>query len=668
MVDNYSKTAAMMEDDDESIPQGGGEDNEDENVEEDEETEEDEDFEDTSEDDDDEEEEDDDDEEEEEDDDEEERDEDDDDDFEHLCDRMSRNDTDDCFYIFFVDDDDRAFRLAGSLNGNTTVTKACVYLNKKVSKAGVRALAQGLVKSNVAYLSLSDEGIPWERTEYQSDVLWYFCKAAMKKVSILNILGQMCDKTAMGLSRMLSSHSCSLEELSLSCIYTQQEKAHTLYEGIRNSNIVKLKLQGNPPFCRILFSKGVLQLPKLRHVEIETCAQGSTMHTVQDSNIFGELPHLDNNSSSQQTSNLESLHLNLRQFLGNDEVPFLLRAIGRNPSLKILKIEQNTIGDQGISSLIQGWGEWPRLETLDLSHNIIGVAGLCQLLNAASIHPSLKSLDLSWNENIGKENFQNISQELIDGLQRSSQLRELNLRFCCLKDIEVAVLAKGLCHNRSIKTLRLGNNNIGDQGVNSLVDSFKNGLQLEELQLSSIRAAGVRNLVKVSYTHPSLTALFLASCGPICHSELFLIAKELKNSKLLKLTLTVKNICFGEVYEKACDALVDAVRCNMHLEELDLIDISFRAKQAIIFFLGTAKALRQLLKLDNEPPPGLWCHVLAKCGNTDSSLLFYLLEEKPSLIPAVERMAAKKRERSKSSGTEAPPGKRPSSFVSCLEN
>jgi hypothetical protein len=234
------------------------------------------------------------------------------------------------------------------------------------------------------------------------------------------------------------------------------------------------------------------------------------------------------------------------------------------------------------------------------------------------------------------------------------------------------VLAKGLHQNHNVKKLVLDANNIGDHGVASLVEGLSNGFLLEELHLvfnENIGAAGVRKLVKVTSTHHSLTALHLDRCGRISCSDLILIAKEIKNSKLSLLALNVNTRIRGEMYEKASNALVGAVRCNMHLQELrnlDVIDISLSAKKAINFFLGTATDLRQLLKLDSEPPSGLWCHVLAKYGN-NHSLLFYLLGEKPLLIPALERKTAKKRERRQSTATDASPRKRPpSSFGTWL--
>jgi hypothetical protein len=281
-------------------------------------------------------------------------------------------------------------------------------------------------------------------------------------------------------------------------------------------------------------------------------------------------------------------------------------------------------------------------------------------------------LDLSWNKDIGRQGFQSIAQGMIDGFQRPSRLLELTLRGCGLNDTDMDVLAKGLHQNHNVKKLVLDANNIGDHGVASLVEGLSNGFLLEELHLvfnENIGAAGVRKLVKVTSTHHSLTALHLDRCGRIGSSDLILIAKEIKNSKLSLLEVSVKwRNRRGEMYEKASNALVGAVRCNMHLEKLslDAIDISWRAKEAINFFLDGARDLRQLLKLDNEPPSGLWCHVMAKYGN-NHSLLFYLLGEKPLLIPALERKTAKKRERRQSTATDASPRKRPpSSFVSWL--
>ncbi len=593
--------------------------------------------------------------------------------FEQLCHQLRHNTiTEYCDDFFEIKDDECAFQLAALLTGNTTLKSANFTLCRPVTKAGVEALARGLNQSKIESLLVEDDNVARSRTEYETDVLFCFCEAAMKKLVRLELPWQMNDETVTRFSRALRHDSCTLEELDLNCFSVHDPaKIYTLLESIWNSNIRKLFLVGGLSFCRYMLVLGILSMPKLHDITITTHCDYPRMQTVQDWKLFGEMTSQDDETCPfflPYLSTALSVKVELYDYLGNHEVPLLAKVIGRNPNLKMLDLESNTIGDEGVACLIERWDKWQQLETLDLVNNKVGVVGLCQLLNAASTHPSLKSLDLSWNVHVGREGFQSISQELINGFQLPSQLRELNLTGCDLTDGDLVVLAKGLQCNQNLKKLRLDNNNIGDQGVALLVESLENGFALEELHLSSnasISAVSVRNLVKLTCIHPCLKALYLDHCGRIPYQDLFLIAQELKKSKLSTLIVRVEGVRFvnmksrkAKAQRKACDvasdALVNAIKCNMHLEEfsLDLIEIPRRSKQAIKFFLDTAKSIRQLLKLNNEPPSGLWCNVLAKYDN-NYSLVFYLLGEKPLLVPASERMATKKRERSESTEIDA---------------
>jgi hypothetical protein len=258
-----------------------------------------------------------------------------------------------------------------------------------------------------------------------------------------------------------------------------------------------------------------------------------------------------------------------------------------------------------------------------------------------------------------------------DEIRNPLKLVNLNLGGCGLDDAGIDALVKGLNRHSSIKRLGLDYNNIGDKGVELLVESMDNGLLLDELCLSrnKLGANGVLSLMRLTSTYPSLRELDLSSCKRIRFKSLALIANELKLSKLLKLTLHVEAVHFAnnksqkaKAQQRACKmasaALVNAVKCNTHLQELDvdLIDIRMEAKQEIKFLLGVAKSVRQLLRLDEELDPfGLWCHVLAKCG-TNCSLVFYMIGEKPSLIPSFENVTEKRRRGSNT--TDGPPHKR----------
>jgi hypothetical protein len=88
-------------------------------------------------------------------------------------------------------------------------------------------------------------------------------------------------------------------------------------------------------------------------------------------------------------------------------------------------------------------------------------------------------------------------------------------------------------------------------------------------------------------------------------------------------------------------ALVDGLRENTKLQKIidehRTVDSTFSPGLAreINFYLGLNRRGRMLLRLSghSEPPSGLWPRVLAKLSSPrDTSLLFYFLQDKPTIV------------------------------------
>lgn len=599
--------------------------------------------------------------------------------FDKRCCRLRRNDNNDDD----LDDDDLsvyddccAFQLAWSLMRNTSLGKFDITLFRRVTEVGARALARSLEQSGVPNLGidyhLEDELGRAELLENEFNVIWFVLESAIRTVTELHIQFEFCDDEAMRLGNAMLPETCSLKNLSIIHLNVEEQGAYALLQGIQNSKIEYLQLESVPlPSCRTLLSNGILNHQNFKQLCVSCKYVSDDNFRRRNWNMFGELP-IDQVSPNHdwQVPNLESLTLNCS--LSDRDVQSVVLALRRNAILEVLDLCNNNITDAGVTILVKSLVEWVRLQTLDLSNNNIGAVGLKLLLDNSSTHCSLSQLHLSGNPKIGQQGLCNVFTEDV-GEMVSLNLSVLILCRCGLKDLDVTILANRLHHNGSVKRLLLSNNNIGDAGVQSLAEAFNNGLVLRDLNLShnDISAEGVQSLVNATCRQSCLKDLNVENCKHISFESLIKIAKELRTSKLSALTVCVTSVEFADSDSReasaqrnhrvvASKALANAVRSNMQLQKLNFaaINILESAKLEIDFFLVRARHVRQLLRFDKcGVPAGLWCHVLAKYGNT-KSLLFYILGEQPSLIPAFESFVGEKHGRCESMATGEPPQKR----------
>jgi hypothetical protein len=129
-----------------------------------------------------------------------------------------------------------------------------------------------------------------------------------------------------------------------------------------------------------------------------------------------------------------------------------------------------------------------------------------------------------------------------------------------------------------------------------------------------------------------------------------MIANDLTHSRVSKLSLHATKLPTWAVdrldaesqatvkaqKEVASQALLRAVKCNMHLKELSNFDLPDIIQKQVLFYLTLNKFGRKfLLSQEQAIIPALWPHILEICGE-DASFLFYFLREQPMLIPAVK--------------------------------
>ncbi len=276
----------------------------------------------------------------------------------------------------------------------------------------------------------------------------------------------------------------------------------------------------------------------------------------------------------------------------------------------------------------------------------------------AEIAPCLDSLTLN-NVNIGLPNDQSHLRYLSDRLRGpTSNLLGLTLRLCRLDDGAMTILASGLHNQRSMTTLNLADNRIGDDSIAAFVENWPEDSKLELLDLRDnlITTVGLERLMTALPNRHAMKTLMLRS-NAFGFDGVEMIGNHLPNLRLKDFRLGGTSILSSQVTRtRAMHSLLRGIKANYFLQNLDIQYYSFprlELTHEITFYTKLNLYGRHLLTLANDVPPALWCLLFAKARIdrefSPVSIIFYFLVEQPHLVN--ERKGRKRRKRQTSHPT-----------------
>jgi hypothetical protein len=263
----------------------------------------------------------------------------------------------------------------------------------------------------------------------------------------------------------------------------------------------------------------------------------------------------------------------------------------------------------------------------------------------ANILSCVESLTLQ-NVDIGLPDDKSQFQSLCEGLGRTSNLLGLTLEHCRLDDDATRMLATRLQNHRSMTTLNLAGNLIGDVGIAAFVENWPEDSNLESLDVSrnSMTSGGLQQLMAALPNRRSMKILNL-SRNKFGSDGLEMIGNHLPNLRLQEMDLRNLSMSNPVASTRAMQSLVRGIKDNYFLEHLD-IDCSRVLEHEINFYTKLNKSGRHLL-IANDVPPTLWCSIFAKYrierDEFSLSMIFYFLVEQPLLVN--ERQGGKRRKR-----------------------
>ncbi|XP_044115818.1 ribonuclease inhibitor isoform X2 [Neovison vison] len=189
----------------------------------------------------------------------------------------------------------------------------------------------------------------------------------------------------------------------------------------------------------------------------------------------------------------------------------LCRVVAAKPSLQILDLGDNKLGDEGIatlcSSLLQSSCQIQVLRLWDCDITITGCRDLCRVIRAKQ---SLKEISLAGNV-LGDEGARLLCEGL---LEPGCQLQTLWAKYCSFTAASCASFGEVLAQNKGLTVLQLSNNKLGDAGVRDLCQGLRQpGAVLRDLGLGDCDVAdeGCASLASLLLVNHSLRELDLSN-------------------------------------------------------------------------------------------------------------------------------------------------------------
>lgn len=252
-----------------------------------------------------------------------------------------------------------------------------------------------------------------------------------------------------------------------------------------------------------------------------------------------------------------------RRGLEENDAELISSTLRSNPQIAVLKLGYNNLGDRGTSVIASGCAREGRR------------------------HQNLTVLDLGFN-GIGDDGCRSLSMHLVAG---NHTLRNLFLSGNNIQQKGAMALASAILHGCSLSRLHLSNNNLGEEGINVLVQSIREvetrvqqllqrqgGIKIgynikpvtiEEFNVDnvSMAAKGFETFSGMVMTNFNLKNISLAN-NNLHDSDLALLSQSLTQNKKVPLKSLI--LSFNKITCVGVECLMNAVWGSSTLREIKL--------------------------------------------------------------------------------------------------
>ena len=252
-------------------------------------------------------------------------------------------------------------------------------------------------------------------------------------------------------------------------------------------------------------------------------------------------------------------------------------AMLRNPLLSVLKLAYNDLGDRGAAIVASGFVMPNCIDNINNNSNNFNNNVINNITSNGGKHPSLTVLDLGFNA-IGDTGCATIALHALAGNYTLSTLYLSGNNF---KQTGAMAVAGAILHGCNLTTLYLDSNSIGQVGVQALARAIAEREALvkrlgiagqktmQKMHLGGINMGyeGFVTLSSMLLTNFSIRTLCLSNNG-VDDSCMALLAQSLSRNK--SLPLEVIQLSFNEISDAGVECFMNAVWGSQTLKELRL--------------------------------------------------------------------------------------------------
>ncbi|XP_059008734.1 ribonuclease inhibitor isoform X1 [Mustela lutreola] len=262
---------------------------------------------------------------------------------------------------------------------------------------------------------------------------------------------------------------------------------------------------------------------------------------------------------------LENLHLEYCNLTGAS-CASLASALKAKQHFKALVVSNNELEEAGVRVLCQGLVDSAcQLETLRLENCGLTAASCEDLCGVVAAKPSLQVLDLGDNK-LGDQGIATLCSSL---LHSSSQIRVLWLWHCDITTTGCRDLCRVIRAKQSLKEMNLADNVLGDEGARLLCESvLEPGCQLQALWMKtcSFTTASCASFGEMLAQNKHLMELHL-SCNKLGDAGVRELCEGLRQPGTVLRELWIGDCDVGD---EGCASLASLLLVNCSLRELDL--------------------------------------------------------------------------------------------------
>ncbi|XP_072133528.1 uncharacterized protein [Mobula birostris] len=478
--------------------------------------------------------------------------------------------------------DSGAEDLASALRTNSSLTELNLSANK-LGDSGVKRVSAALrnPKCKLQKLWLSDVGLTANGAKDLISTL--STNRSLKELSLND--NKLGDSGVKLLSAALRDSECNIQKLWLRNVGLTDSGVEDLASALStNPSLTELNLSANElgdsgvklVSAALTNSKFCIQKLWLSDVGLTANGAKDLISTLSTNRSLKELSLNDNKLGDSGvkllSAALRDSECNIQKLclwnvgLTDSGAGDLNAALGGNPSLTVLNLNNNKLEDSGVK-LVSAALKKSRCKLQELRLRNVGLtdSGAKDLASTLRTNRSLMELNLNDNK-LGDSGVKLVSAAL---KKAKCKIQKLWLRDVGLTDSGAKDLASALSSNPSLTELNLGANKLGDSGVKLVSAALKNSeCKIQKLWLYDVGLtdSGAKDLNSTLSTNQSLTELSLND-NKLGDSGVKLVSEALKLSECKIQKLSLRNV---GLTDSGVEDLLSALRTNPSLTELNL--------------------------------------------------------------------------------------------------